>query len=115
MAVEASQILFGQGTAEQLRKLNEKTLISVFDGVPHFEIAKADLENGVNIVDLLTEKAPVFPSKGETRRTIQSNGLSINKERVVSVDQVIDQTALLGDRYILAQKGKKNYYLIIVR
>ncbi len=115
MAVEASQILFGQGTADQLRKLNEKTLISVFDGVPHFEIAKADLENGVNIVDLLTEKAPVFPSKGETRRTIQSNGLSINKERVVSVDQVIDQTALLGDRYILAQKGKKNYYLIIVR
>jgi tyrosyl-tRNA synthetase len=115
MAVEASQILFGQGTADQLRKLNEKTLLSVFDGVPRFEMAKADLESGVNVVDLLTEKAQVFPSKGEIRRTIQANGLSINKEKVVSADQVIDQTALLGDRYILAQKGKKNYYLIIVR
>ena len=115
MAVEASQILFGQGTADQLRKLNEKTLLSVFDGVPRFEMAKADLESGVNVVDLLTEKAQVFPSKGEIRRTIQANGFSINKEKVVSADQVIDQTALLGDRYILAQKGKKNYYLIIVR
>lgn len=115
MAVEASQILFGQGTAEQLKKLNEKTLLSVFDGVPRFELDMADLENGINVVDLLTEKAAVFPSKGEIRRTIQSNGLSINKERVVSADLMIDKSALLGGRYILAQKGKKNYYLIIVR
>lgn len=115
MAVEASQILFGQGTAEQLKKLNEKTLLSVFDGVPRFELDMADLENGINVLDLLTEKAAVFPSKGEIRRTIQSNGLSINKERVVSADLMIDKSALLGGRYILAQKGKKNYYLIIVR
>lgn len=115
MAVEASQILFGQGTAEQLKKLNEKTLLSVFDGVPRFELDMADLENGINVLDLLTEKAAVFPSKGEIRRTIQSNGLSINKERVVSADLMIDKSALLGGSYILAQKGKKNYYLIIVR
>ncbi len=115
MAVEASQILFGQGTADQLKKLNEKTLLSVFDGVPRFEVDMSELVSGINVVDLLTEKAAVFPSKGEIRRTIQSNGLSINKERVISTDFVIDQSALLGDRYILAQKGKKNYYLIIVR
>ncbi|GAP69203.1 tyrosyl-tRNA synthetase [Bacteroidales bacterium 6E] len=115
MAVEASQILFGQGTADQLKKLNEKTLLSVFDGVPRFEVDMSELVSGINVVDLLTEKAAVFPSKGEIRRTIQSNGLSINKERVISADFVIDQSALLGDRYILAQKGKKNYYLIIVR
>ena len=115
MAVEASQILFGQGTADQLKKLNEKTLLSVFDGVPRFEVDMSELVRGINVVDLLTEKAAVFPSKGEIRRTIQSNGLSINKERVISTDFVIDQSALLGDRYILAQKGKKNYYLIIVR
>ena len=115
LAVEASQILFGQGTADQLKKLNEKTLLSVFDGVPRFEVDMSELVSGINVVDLLTEKAAVFPSKGEIRRTIQSNGLSINKERVMSADFVIDQSALLGDRYILAQKGKKNYYLIIVR
>ena len=115
MAVEASQILFGQGTADQLKKLNEKTLLSVFDSVPRFEVDKSELVRGINVVDILTEKAAVFPSKGEIRRTIQSNGLSINKERVISTDFVIDQSALLGDRYILAQKGKKNYYLIIVR
>lgn len=115
MAVEASQILFGQGTGDQLKKLNEKTLLSVFDGVPRFEVDMSELVSGINVVDLLTEKAAVFPSKGEIRRTIQSNGLSINKERVISTDFVIDQSALLGDRYILAQKGKKNYYLIIVR
>jgi tyrosyl-tRNA synthetase len=115
MAVEASQILFGQGTGDQLKKLNEKTLLSVFDGVPRFEVDMSELVSGINVVDLLTEKAAVFPSKGEVRRTIQSNGLSINKERVISTDFVIDQSALLGDRYILAQKGKKNYYLIIVR
>src|SRR5690554_2665339 len=82
MAVEASQILFGKGTAEQLRKLGEKTFLSVFEGVPQFQIAKTELEQGINVVDLLAEKTEVFPSKGELRRTIKGNGLSINKEKI---------------------------------
>jgi tyrosyl-tRNA synthetase len=114
-AVAASQILFGQGTADQLRKLNEKTFLSVFDGVPKFEIKLNDLKAGVNVVELLVEKTQVFPSKGELRRTIQANGLSINKEKVASADLMVNDSFLLGGKYILAQKGKKNYYLLIAR
>lgn len=114
-AVEASMILFGQGTAEQLKKLDERTFLSVFDGVPKFEIAKSDLEQKVGIVDLLVEKTAVFPSKGEVRRTIQANGLSLNKEKVDSVETGIDSASLLGGKYLLVQKGKKNYFLIIAR
>jgi tyrosyl-tRNA synthetase len=114
MAVEASQILFGKGTAEQLKKLNESTFLSVFEGVPQFTVSKADIENGVNVVDLLAEKTEVFASKGELRRTIQGNGLSINKDKITSPDLVIDNSFLISGRYILAQKGKKNYSLIIV-
>jgi tyrosyl-tRNA synthetase len=114
-AVEASNILFGQGTADQLRKLNEKTLLSIFAGVPSFEISLADLLHGVNIVDLLAEKTAVFPSKGELRRTIQAGGLSLNKEKVGNSEAVIDNSYLLGGKYLLAQKGKKNYSLIIAR
>ncbi len=115
LAVEASQILFGQGTAEQLRRLSEKTLLSVFEGVPQFEVAKSEIEAGVNIIDLLAEKTAVFPSKGELRRTIQGNGLSLNKEKVSSMEQVIDSSFLIGGKYLLAQKGKKSYFLIIAR
>lgn len=114
MAVEASQILFGNGTAGQLRKLNENTFLSVFEGVPQFTISKAEVEQGINIVDLLADKTSVFSSKGELRRTIQGNGLSINKEKVESPDLLIDSSFLINSRYILAQKGKKNYSLIIV-
>lgn len=113
MAVEASQILFGKGTAEQLRKLNESTFLSVFEGVPQFSISKNDIEEGVNIIDLLAEKTAVFPSKGELRRTIKGNGLSINKEKIVDAELVINSEYLIGGKYILAQKGKKNYFLII--
>ena len=114
-AVAASLILFGQGTADQLRKLNEKTFLSVFEGVPKFEINLDDLKPGINVVDLLAEKTGVFPSKGELRRTIQANGLSVNKEKVVSADLLVNDSYLLGGKYILAQKGKKNYYLLIAR
>jgi tyrosyl-tRNA synthetase len=114
-AVSASQILFGQGTADELRKLNEKTLLSIFEGVPQFEISIEDLTLGINIVDLLTEKAAVFPSKGELRRTIQANGLSLNKEKISGADLVVNSESLLGGKYLLAQKGRKNYYLLIVR
>ncbi|MEN8117564.1 MAG: tyrosine--tRNA ligase [Bacteroidota bacterium] len=113
MAVEASQILFGKGTAEQLRKLNESTFLAVFEGVPQFIIDKSDLNAGVNVIDMLAEKTQVFPSKGELRRTIKGNGLSINKEKVTNPDLIIDNSHLIDDKYILAQKGKKNYFLII--
>jgi len=113
MAVEASQILFGRGTAEQLKKLDEKTFLAVFDGVPVFNVSKSFLEQGINVVDFLTDMVGVFPSKGEIRRTIQGNGLSINKEKVTSPELVINHDYLIAGKYILAQKGKKNYFLII--
>jgi tyrosyl-tRNA synthetase len=114
-AIEASQILFGKGTAQQLKKLNEATFLSVFEGVPQFFIDKADIEKGVPIMDLLSEKAAVFGSKGELRRTIQGNGLSINKEKATDIDAVIDNSALINNKYILIQKGKKNYFIIVVK
>jgi tyrosyl-tRNA synthetase len=113
MAVEASQILFGKGTAQQLRKLDEKTFLSVFEGVPQFQVSKTELEKGINVVDLLAEKTEVFPSKGELRRTIKGNGLSINQVKIGNEDLVIGNSFLIGGKYILAQKGKKNYSLII--
>lgn len=115
MAVAASQILFGKGTADQLRKLNESTFLSVFEGVPQFNISKTELEAGINVIDLLVEKTEVFSSKGELRRTITGNGLSINKEKIGNPDLVVNSNFLIGNKYILAQKGKKNYYLIIVQ
>lgn len=115
MAVEASQILFGKATKESLLKLDEKTLLAVFDGVPHFELAKSDLEGGVTAVDLCTEKVPVFPSKGEMRKMTQGGGVSINKDKLAAFDQVITTSDLLDGKYLLVQKGKKNYYLIIVQ
>ncbi|HNX79445.1 MAG TPA: tyrosine--tRNA ligase [Prolixibacteraceae bacterium] len=113
LAVEASGILFGQGTADQLKKLNEKTFLAVFDGVPQFNISLSDLHSGIDITGLLAEKTTVFPSKGELRRTIQANGLSLNKEKVTSAEMVVSPDMLIGGKYLLAQKGKKNYFLII--
>ena len=113
MAVEASQILFGKGTAEQLKKLNEKTFLSVFEGVPQFTISKSEVASGINILDLLAEKTSVFTSKGELRRTIAGNGLSLNKEKIGDQDLIVNADFLIGGKYILAQKGKKNYFLII--
>lgn len=113
MAVEASQILFGSGTAETLRKLDEQTFLAVFEGVPQFTISKDELAAGVNVLDLLAEKTAVFPSKGELRRTIQANGVSINKDKVAGQDAVINNDYLIGGKYILVQKGKKNYFVLI--
>jgi tyrosyl-tRNA synthetase len=114
MAVEAAQILFGSGTAEQLRKLNESTFLSVFEGVPKFTIAREAIENGIGVVELLAEKTRVFESKSELRRTVQANGLSINKEKVADGEMRIDSSFLINGKYMLAQKGKKNYSVIIV-
>ncbi len=113
-AVEASNILFGNATSEALKKLDEDTLLAVFDGVPQFSVEKSIVENGVKLIDLLVDNAAVFPSKGEMRKLIQSGGVSLNKEKVENQDQVIDKTYLLNSKYLLAQKGKKNYYLLIV-
>ena len=114
-AVEASQILFGKGTTETLRKMDDTTLLSVFDGVPVFEVSKAALEQGVPVLDLLSEFSAVFPSKGEARRTIAGGGVSINKEKLESVDTVVNTSALLNGKYILVQKGKKNFYLLLAQ
>jgi len=114
MAVSASEILFGKGTAEELKSLNETTFLAVFEGVPQFKVSKVEINNGINVVELLAEKTGVFESKGELRRTIQGNGLSINKEKVSGQDLVINNSFLISNKYILAQKGKKNYSLIIV-
>jgi tyrosyl-tRNA synthetase len=111
-AIAASEILFGKATEEALRSLDEKTLLSVFKGVPQFTISKSELENGLSIVDFLAESTQVFPSKGEARKMTQGNGVSINKTKV-TLDKSVGATDLLNDKYILAQKGKKNYYLII--
>ncbi|MBR4840276.1 MAG: tyrosine--tRNA ligase [Paludibacteraceae bacterium] len=111
-AVEASNILFGNATSDSLRKLDEETLLSVFEGVPQFEIAKADLESGVKAIELLTEKANVFSSKSEMRKLVQGGGLSINKAKLTEAEATIDSSYLLNGRYILVQKGKKNYFLL---
>ena len=113
LAVEASEILFGKGTEETLRKLDEATFLSVFEGVPQFEISKTDLETGINIIDLLAEKTSVFPSKGEARRTIAGGGVAVNKVKVDGPDEIIALSKLIGGKYILVQKGKKNYFLLI--
>jgi len=115
LAVEASQILFGNATSDTLKKIDEDTLLAVFEGVPQFEISKEELSKGIKVIDLLTENAVVFPSKGEARKLIQSGGLSINKEKLSSPDITIDCAYLLGGKYILIQKGKKNYFLLIVK
>lgn len=114
-AVEASQILFSNKAGELLHNIDEQTLLDIFEGVDRFEIDRADLDGSVNLATLLTEKAKVFPSKGELRKLAQGNGLSINKEKVTDINLPATTAMLLNDKYILVQKGKKNYYLLIVK
>lgn len=113
MALEASSILFGGSTAEALRKLDEETLLSVFEGVPHFDV-EADALSG-KLIDLLTEKAPVFSSKGEMRKMVQNGGVFVNKSKISSADEIFDSSMLLNGKHLLVQKGKKNYFLITVK
>ncbi|MDD2575899.1 Tyrosine--tRNA ligase [bioreactor metagenome] len=113
-AIEASEILFGKGTTETLKNLDEKTLLSVFDGVPMFEMDRNSLNEGINIIDLVAEKTNVLASKSEARRTLKENALSINKTKITE-DYICTDSDLLNNKYILIQKGKKNYYLIIVK
>ena len=113
-AIEASGILFGNSTADALRKIDEQTLLQIFEGVPQFTISKEKLSQGIKAVDLFTEDSQVFPSKGEMRKLVQSGGVMINKEKVNTFDEVIDSNSLISNKYILAQRGKKNYFLLIV-
>ena len=112
-AVEASNILFGNATADALRKLDEQTLLQVFEGVPQFTISKAELEAGIAPLDLLAVNTQIFPSKGEARKMIQANGFSMNKEKLTDPNTPIDAKALIDGKYIIFQKGKKNYFLVV--
>jgi len=114
-AVDASNILFGNATSDALKKLDEDTLLAVFEGVPQFEVSKDLLSQGIKAVDLFTENAAVFPSKGEMRKLVQGGGVSLNKEKLAAFDEVINTENLLDSKYLLVQKGKKNYYLIIAK
>ncbi len=110
-AVEASEILFGKGTTETLRQLDEKTLLGVFEGVPQCEISRTELEAGISMVDFLSEKTGIFTSKGEARRMLKDGGVQVNKEKALE-EMTLTPSFLLNNKYILAQKGKKNYYLV---
>lgn len=114
-AVEASTILFGNGTHDALAKLDEKMLLEVFDGVPTFEVSRDELTAGVKAVELFTTNAAVFPSKGEMRKMVQGGGVSLNKVKLAAFDQNITTSDLLADKYLLVQKGKKNYFLLIAK
>ena len=110
-AVDASEILFGKNTSDKLKNIEERDLLDIFEGVPQFEVDKKQLTAGINIVDLLAQKSKVFSSNGEARRMLNSNAVSVNKEKV-SEEKHLTQSDLLNDKYVLIQKGKKNYYLL---
>lgn len=114
-AVAASNILFGNATAEALHQLDEETLLQVFEGVPQFEISLEELKNGINPLDLLAVNTQIFASKGEARKMLTANGFSMNKEKLTDVNTPINADALLNGKYIIFQKGKKNYYLVIAK
>jgi tyrosyl-tRNA synthetase len=114
-AVEASNILFGNATADAFVQLDEGTFLDIFDGVPQFTVSKVELEQGIAIVDLLAEKTQVFPSKGEARKMLQGGGVSINKGKVEDMNATITTAQLINGKYLIAQKGKKNYYLLIAQ
>jgi tyrosyl-tRNA synthetase len=110
-AVEASQILFGKGTTETLKKLSEDMLLSVFEGVPQSEVPAGIVNDGTGILEFLAESTSIFASKGEARRMIKDNAVAVNKMKVKD-DYVISPDDLLNGKYILVQKGKKNYFLV---
>lgn len=114
-AVEASKILFGNDAKDILHRIDEATLLSVFEGVPTFEVSHQEISEGIHLADLLTDRAKIIPSKGELRKLAQQGGLSVNKEKVMDIYSHVSTDILLQNKYILVQKGKKNYFLIIAR
>ncbi|MGE5381867.1 MAG: tyrosine--tRNA ligase [Omnitrophica WOR_2 bacterium] len=113
-AIEASEILFGKGTTETLKRLTEEELLSIFEGVPQYEVPAQIIESGINIIDLLADTTNVFASKGEARRMLKDGGIQLNKQKLTD-DININNEFLLNKKYLLIQKGKKNYYLLVVR
>ena len=111
-ALAASKMLFGNSTSEELRKLDEKTFLAVFNGVPTFDVPKSELP--CNILDFLAVKTGVFPSKGEARKMTAGGGVSINKDKVTDINYEVSEKDIMDGKYILAQKGKKNYFIINV-
>ena len=112
-ALAASQMLFGNSTSEALRALDEKTFLSVFAGVPTFDIARADLP--LQLLDMLAVQTSIFPSKGEARKMVQGNGFSLNKDKITDIAYQLSEADVVDGKFILAQKGKKDYYIIIVK
>lgn len=111
-AVEASEILFGKGTAEALLRLSEDDLLAVFEGVPQVNVSRSELETGINIVEFLSDKTSIFSSRGEARKMVQGGGVLLNKHKIEDIGRSVGTDDLLNGRYILAQKGKKNYVLV---
>ncbi|MBQ9475981.1 MAG: tyrosine--tRNA ligase, partial [Bacteroidales bacterium] len=109
-ALKASQILFGKATAEDLRSLDERTFLSVFDGVPQYSLSRSLFP--CDIIETLAVTTDVFPSKGECRKMIQGGGVSVNKEKISDAAMQLTENQLLDDKYILVQRGKKNYYIL---
>jgi tyrosyl-tRNA synthetase len=114
-AVEASQILFGQGTSDKLKSLDEKLLLEIMEGVPASNISRSELAAGIGIIELLSDKTSVFLSRGEARKMVAGGGVSLNKQKLTDPAITINTDALLQDKYLLLQKGKKNYHLVIVQ
>lgn len=114
-AVEASAILFGNSTADAFKQLSEETFLDVFEGVPQSTVLKAEVEAGINIVDLLSDKTGIFPSRGEARKMVSAGGVSINKQKIDTPEVLITAGNLINNKYLIAQKGKKNYFLIIAQ
>ncbi len=112
-SVEASKILFGKAATDALKRIDEDTFLAVFEGVPTYNISIADIQSGVDILTLLSEKTNIFPSKGDLRRTIKGGGLSVNKEKVNNSELIINNDFLLNNKYVLVQKGKKNFFVIV--
>ncbi|MES2647548.1 MAG: tyrosine--tRNA ligase [Bacteroidota bacterium] len=111
-AVKASEILFGNATTDLLESLTESQLLQVMDGVPTIQVEKEKILSGIDVVSFLAETA-IFPSKGEARKTVQGGGVSFNKEKVAGIDVKLSEELLLNSKYLLVQKGKKNYYLVV--
>ena len=112
-AVKASEILFGNATTEMLQSLDEDQLLQVMEGVPTVQVTNEKIDAGLDVVSFLAETA-IFPSKGEARKTVQGGGVSFNKEKVGGIDVKLSKELLLNNKYLLVQKGKKNYYLVVV-
>ena len=112
-AIKTSEFLFGNGSLEFLKSLSESQVLEIFEGIPQFNISKSELTEGIDAATLLAEKATVFSSKGETKKLIQGGGVSVNKEKIVDVMQVFNSEHLINDKFIVVQKGRRNYFLLI--